>query len=152
MAASSAFSFERVANSVKELIGNKTLIGSIDINRYKTGATGAETLADILQELEKPGRDPRTKAQVLEFDPDIRSIADVKEGMTLNGIVTNVTNFGCFVDFGIKENGLVHISELADRFVSNPAEVVSLHQHVKVKVLSVDADRKRIQLSMKRGE
>ncbi len=138
--------------SVKELIGNKTLIGSIDINRYKTGATGAETLADILQELEKPGRDPRTKAQVLEFDPDIRSIADVKEGMTLNGIVTNVTNFGCFVDFGIKENGLVHISELADRFVSNPAEVVSLHQHVKVKVLSVDADRKRIQLSMKRGE
>ncbi len=137
--------------SVKELIGNKTLIGSIDINRYKTGATGAETLADILQELEKPGRDPRTKAQVLEFDPDIRSIADVKEGMTLNGIVTNVTNFGCFVDFGIKENGLVHISELADRFVSNPAEVVSLHQHVKVKVLSVDADRKRIQLSMKRG-
>ncbi len=137
--------------SVKELIGNKTLIGSIDINRYKTGATGAETLADILQELEKPGRDPRTKAQVLEFDPDIRSIADVKEGMTLNGIVTNVTNFGCFVDFGIKENGLVHISELADRFVSNPAEVVSLHQYVKVKVLSVDADRKRIQLSMKRG-
>ncbi len=138
--------------SVKELIGNKTLIGSIDINRYKTGAAGAETLTDILQELEKPGRDPRTKAQVLEFDPDIRSIADVKEGMTLNGIVTNVTNFGCFVDFGIKENGLVHISELADRFVSNPAEVVSLHQHVKVKVLSVDADRKRIQLSMKRGE
>ncbi len=138
--------------SVKELIGNKTLIGSIDINRYKTETAGAETLTDILQELEKPGRDPRTKAQVLEFDPDIRSIADVKEGMTLNGIVTNVTNFGCFVDFGIKENGLVHISELADRFVSNPAEVVSLHQHVKVKVLSVDADRKRIQLSMKRGE
>ncbi len=137
--------------SVKELIGNKTLIGSIDINRYKTETAGAETLTDILQELEKPGRDPRTKAQVLEFDPDIRSIADVKEGMTLNGIVTNVTNFGCFVDFGIKENGLVHISELADRFVSNPAEVVSLHQHVKVKVLSVDADRKRIQLSMKRG-
>ncbi len=137
--------------SVKELIGNKTLIGSVDINRYKTEAAGAETLTDILQELEKPGRDPRTKAQVLEFDPDIRSIADVKEGMTLNGIVTNVTNFGCFVDFGIKENGLVHISELADRFVSNPAEVVSLHQHVKVKVLSVDADRKRIQLSMKRG-
>ena len=107
---------------------------------------------DILQELEKPGRDPRTKVQVLEFDPNIRTINDVKEGMVLPGIVTNITNFGCFVDFGIKENGLVHISELADRFVSNPTEVVSLHQYVKVRVLSVDMDRKRIQLSMKQTE
>lgn len=135
--------------SVSELIGNKSVIESIDINRYKTEKVGTETLTDILQELEKPGRDPRTKVQVLEFDPNIRTIADVKEGMTLNGIVTNVTNFGCFVDFGIKENGLVHISELADRFVSNPTDVVSLHQHVKVRVLSVDMERKRIQLSMK---
>jgi uncharacterized protein len=87
--------------------------------------------------------------QVLEFDPSIRTIADVKEGMVVNGIITNITNFGCFVDFGIKENGLVHISELAGRFVSNPTDVVSLHQHVKVKVLSVDLERKRIQLSMK---
>jgi uncharacterized protein len=135
--------------SVKDLINDKSIIESIDINRYKTDTTGTETLTDILQELEKPGRDPRTKVKTLEFDPNIRTITDVKEGMIMNGIVTNVTNFGCFVDFGIKENGLVHISELADRFVSNPTDVVSLHQHVKVRVVSVDLERKRIQLSMK---
>ncbi len=138
--------------SVSELISNKPLIDTIDIEKYKTATIGNETLTDILQELEKPGRDPRSKVQVLEFDPNIRTIDDVKEGMTLNGIVTNVTNFGCFVDIGIKENGLVHISELADRFVSNPTDVVSLHQHVRVKVLSVDTERKRIQLSMKNVE
>lgn len=138
--------------TVKELIRNKPLIGTIDINRYKTEKVGEETLTDILQELEKPGRDPRTKVQVLEFDPNIRAINDLKEGMILPGIVTNITNFGCFVDVGIKENGLVHISELADRFVSSPTDVVSLHQHVKVRVLSVDLERKRIQLSMKKVE
>lgn len=135
--------------SVLELIGNKKIIESIDINRYKTEVAGAETLTDILLELEKPGRDPRSKVQVLEFDPNIRTINDVKEGMIVNGIVTNITNFGCFVDFGIKENGLVHISEMANRFVSDPNEVVSIHQHVKVKVVSVDIERKRIQLSLK---
>lgn len=138
--------------TVKELIRNKPLIETIDIQRYKTEIAGEETLTDILKELEKPGRDPRTQVQMLEFDPDIRTINDLKEGMTLPGIVTNITNFGCFVDVGIKENGLVHISELADRFVSNPTDVVSLHQHVKVRVLSVDLERKRIQLSMKNGE
>ncbi len=143
---------EELQCTVKELIRNKPLIGTIDINRYKTEKVGEETLTDILQELEKPGRDPRTKVQVLEFDPNIRTINDLKEGMILSGIVTNITNFGCFVDVGIKENGLVHISELADRFVSNPTDVVSLHQHVKVRVLSVDLERKRIQLSMKKVE
>lgn len=135
--------------SVKDMIGNKQIIESIDIRKYQTDVVGIETLTDILQELEKPGRDPRTKVQVLEFDSNIRTINDVKEGMILNGIVTNITNFGCFVDFGIKENGLVHISEMADKFVSNPTEVVSLHQHVKVKVKSVDLERKRIQLSLR---
>lgn len=135
--------------SVKELISNKPLIDTIDIHRYKTAEAGTETLTDILQELEKPGRDPRSTVQTLEFDPNIRTINDLKEGMWLPGIVTNITNFGCFVDIGIKENGLVHISELADRFVSNPTEVVSLHQHVKVRVAAVDLERKRIQLSMR---
>ncbi|MDD2511975.1 MAG: helix-hairpin-helix domain-containing protein, partial [Proteiniphilum sp.] len=135
--------------SVRELIGNKERIAAIEKEPYKTETVGEETLTDILQELEKPGRDPRSKIQTLEFDPNIRVITDLKEGMILPGIVTNITNFGCFVDIGIKENGLVHISELADRFVSNPAEVVSLHQPVKVKVLSTDTARKRIQLSMR---
>lgn len=135
--------------TVNNLVSNKDLISTIDISKYKTDKLGEETLTDIIQELEKPGRDPREKVELLEFDANVRTIDDVKEGMILPGIVTNVTNFGCFVDFGIKENGLVHISELANRFVSNPTEVVSLHQHVTVKVVSVDMDRKRIQLSMK---
>lgn len=134
---------------VQELMHNKALIDTLEMERYKTETVGTETLTDILQELEKPGRDPRGTSKVLEFDPSIRVIGDLKEGMVLPGIVTNITNFGCFVDVGIKENGLVHISELADRFVSNPAEVVSLHQHVKVKVLTIDLTRGRIQLSMK---
>jgi len=135
--------------SLNELIGNKQLIDTIDIDRYKTAEAGIATLTDILHELEKPGRDPRSKVQTLEFDPGIHLISDLKEGMVLPGIVTNITNFGCFVDVGIKENGLVHISELADRYVSNPTEVVSLHQHVSVRVVSVDLERKRIQLSMR---
>ncbi len=135
--------------SVSEMVANKDLISRVDINLYKSESIGVETLTDIIQELEKPGRDPRTKVQLLEFDSNVRTIDDVKEGMILPGIVTNITNFGCFVDFGIKENGLVHISELANRFVSNPTEVVSLHQHVSVRVVTVDRERKRIQLSMK---
>lgn len=135
--------------TVQELISNKKIIDTIDIQRYLTSDAGTETLTDILHELEKPGRDPRSKVQTLEFDPSIRTINDLKVGMRLPGIVTNITNFGCFVDIGIKENGLVHISELADQFVSNPVEVVSLHQHVEVKVMSVDLERKRIALSMK---
>ena len=100
-------------------------------------------------ELGKPGRDPREAIKVFEFDPTIKTINDLREGMILPGIVTNVTKFGAFVDIGIKENGLVHVSQLADRFVSDPTEVVSLHQHVSVKILEVDAARKRVSLSMK---
>lgn len=135
--------------SVKELIENKELKKSLDLNKYVTDTVGLPTLNDIIEELEKPGRDPRKAIKVFKFDQNIRTIDDLREGMVLPGIVTNITNFGCFVDVGIKENGLVHISELADKFVSDPNEVVSLHQHVEVKVLSVDMARKRVALSMK---
>ena len=107
------------------------------------------TLTDIINEMAKPGRDPRNKIKIFEFARDIYSIDDLKPGMILPGIVTNITNFGAFVDIGIKQDGLVHISQMADRYVSNPAEVVSLNQHVRVKVLEVDTERKRIQLSIK---
>ena len=135
--------------SVAELIADKELKKRLDIERYITEKVGLPTLRDILQELDKPGRDPRQAIQVFAFDPNVKSIEDVRAGQILPGIVTNITNFGCFVDIGIKENGLVHISELADRFVSDPTQVVSIHQHVRVKVLSVDLARKRVQLSMK---
>jgi uncharacterized protein len=95
-----------------------------------------------------PGRDPRSSVKVFEFDPNIKKIEDLNSGMELPGIVTNITNFGAFVDIGIKENGLVHISQMADKYISNPAEVVSLHQHVKVRVLEVDIVRKRVQLKL----
>ena len=135
--------------SVKELIRNKALKQQLDLKRYVTDTVGMPTLTDILAELDKPGRDPRQTIQVFSFDPSIHTIEDLAEGQILPGIVTNITNFGCFVDIGIKENGLVHISELADRFVSDPTQVVSIHQHVTVKVIGVDLARKRVQLSMK---
>ncbi len=136
--------------TVKDLITNKELKKSLDLQKYVTDTVGLPTLNDIMEELDKPGRDPRKGIKMFEFDPNIRTIEDLREGIILPGIVTNITNFGCFVDVGIKENGLVHVSELADRFVSDPTEVVSLHQHVEVKVLSVDLARKRVQLSMKK--
>ncbi len=135
--------------SVAELMEDKELRSRIRTERYVTDTVGLPTLADIMQELDKPGRDPRKQIQVFEFDKGVRSMDDLKEGMELPGIVTNITNFGCFVDIGIKENGLVHISQIADRFVSDPTAIVSIHQHVRVKVLSVDRERKRIQLTMK---
>lgn len=135
--------------TVADLIKDKELRGKIDLKKYVTDTVGLPTLTDILQELDKPGRDPRQKIQVFEFDKNVRTLDDLQEGMELPGIVTNITNFGCFVDIGIKENGLVHVSQLADRFVSNPADVVRIHQHVRVKVMSIDHERKRIQLTMK---
>jgi len=133
---------------VKELIQLKELRKTIDLQKYITPKVGLPTLNDILQELEKPGRDPRNAIQVFEFDANVKTIVDLRIGMELPGIVTNITNFGAFVDIGIKENGLVHISNMSDKFISNPADVVSVHQHVKVRVLELDATRKRVQLKL----
>ena len=135
--------------SVAELIANRELRLKINPERYLSPTVGMPTLKDILQELDKPGRDPRGPIKIFEFDKNVRTISDLREGMELPGIVGNITNFGAFVDIGIKENGLVHLSQLADRFISDPNEVVSIHQHIRVKVLSIDMDRKRIQLTMK---
>lgn len=135
--------------TVADLIRDKGLRERIRIEDYVSDTVGIPTLTDIMQELDKPGRDPRQKIQVFEFDKNVRTIDDLQEGMELPGIVTNITNFGCFVDIGIKKNGLVHISQLSDQFVSDPTSVVSIHQHVRVKVLSIDRERKRIQLTMK---
>lgn len=135
--------------TVADLIKDKELRAKIDIKKYVTDTVGLPTLNDIMKELDKPGRDPRQQIQVFEFDKDVKTLDDLREGMELPGIVTNITNFGCFVDIGIKENGLVHISQLADKFVSDPTTVVSIHQHVRVKVLGIDHERKRVQLTMK---
>jgi uncharacterized protein len=134
--------------SVQELIGNKEKTALIKAANYTTPEIGILTLKDIIKELEKPGLDPRKSAKIFEFDPNVKSIKDLKSGMILPGIVNNITNFGCFVDIGIKESGLVHISQLKAGFVSDVNEVVKLHQHVEVKVNEVDEDRKRIQLTM----
>ena len=135
--------------TVADLIKDKELRAKIDIKKYVTDTVGLPTLNDIMKELDKPGRDPRQQIQVFEFDKNVKTIDDLREGMELPGIVTNITNFGCFVDIGIKENGLVHISQLADKFVSDPTTVVSIHQHVRVRVLGIDHERKRVQLTMK---
>ena len=134
--------------SVQELIGNKEKTALIKAENYTTPEIGILTLKDIIKELEKPGLDPRKSAKIFEFDPNVKSIKDLKSGMILPGIVNNITNFGCFVDIGIKESGLVHISQLKAGFVSDVNEVVKLHQHVEVKVTEVDEERKRIQLTM----
>lgn len=135
--------------SIEDLIANKELKKKLDLQAYVTNTVGMPTLLDIMEELDKPGRDPRKTIQVFEFDKNVRTLSDLREGMVLPGIVNNITNFGCFVDIGIKENGLVHLSEMADRFISNANEVVSIHQHIMVKVLSIDTTRKRIQLTLK---
>jgi uncharacterized protein len=135
--------------SVSDLLSNESLRKSINLNKYVTNTIGLPTLSDIMNELAKPGRDPRQGIKVFEFAEGIYSINDLVVGMVLPGIVTNITNFGAFVDVGVKQDGLVHISQMANKYVSNPADVVKLHQHVKVKVVEVDVARKRIQLSLK---
>ena len=135
--------------SVAELMADKTRQKQIDLKKYVTKEIGLPTLTDIMRELEKPGRDPRAAIEVFEFDPNVKSIDDLHEGKLLPGIVTNITKFGAFVDIGIHQDGLVHISQLANKFVSDPTTVVHLHEHVQVKVLEVDMQRKRISLSMR---
>ena len=135
--------------SVSDLISNKNTREGIDIKHYVTAEVGLPTLTDIMKELEKPGRDPREQIEAFEFDSSVQSIEDLHEGMELPGIVTNITNFGAFVDIGVHQDGLVHVSQLADRYVSDPTQVVRLHQHVRVRVIGVDLRRQRISLSMK---
>lgn len=135
--------------TVAELLADKSKRGRIDVARYVTEKVGLPTLKDIMDELDKPGRDLRKPLKTFAFSSEIRELKDVREGMVLPGIVTNITDFGCFVDVGVHTKGLVHVSELADRFVKDPTEVVALHQHVQVRVLSVDMRRARMQLSMK---
>jgi uncharacterized protein len=135
--------------TVCDLINNKGTREQIDIKRYVTDEVGLPTLTDIMKELEKPGRDPREQIEAFEFDSSVQTVEDLREGMELPGIVTNITNFGAFVDIGVHQDGLVHVSQLADRYVSDPTQVVRLHQHVRVRVIGVDLRRQRISLSMK---
>ncbi|MFZ5551556.1 MAG: Tex family protein [Bacteroidota bacterium] len=139
---------KKLGKEIKELIGNEELVKKLKAEEFISEKAGKETITDILKELAKPTRDPRKQVKVFEF-ADVHSMDDLKEGMILPGIVTNITNFGAFVDVGVKQDGLVHISQLADRYISDPNDVVKLHQHVKVKVMEVDVMRKRISLTMK---
>jgi uncharacterized protein len=144
---------EKIAGDLKcnltDLLGNESLLGGIDLQKYISKDAGLPTLTDILGELRKPGRDPRKTIKVFEFAEGIYKIEDLQIGMVLPGIVNNITNFGAFVDIGVKQSGLVHLSEMANRYIRDPGEVVKLHQHVKVKVIDIDLERKRIQLSLK---
>lgn len=143
---------KKLGKQVKELIGNDTITKQLKADEFITEKAGKETVQDIIRELAKPTRDPRKAAKVFEFADGIFKMEDLREGMIVPGIVTNITNFGCFVDVGVKQDGLVHVSQLANRYVSDPNEVVKLHQHVKVKVMEVDIPRKRIGLSIKEAE
>lgn len=140
---------ERLNLSVKELVGNKEIKSKVKPQEFVTEKAGLPTIIDILEELSKPGRDPREKFDLFEFDKNINTIEDLKPGMVLNGIVTNITAFGAFVDIGVHQDGLVHLSQMANRYIKDPNEVVKLTQQVKVKVMEVDIPRKRISLSMK---
>ena len=137
-----------LGKSVEDLIGNSELLKKLNLKSYRTESVGLLTLEDIVKELEKPGLDIREQAKVFTFNQNIKTINDLKEGQLLPGIVNNITNFGCFVDVGIKESGLIHVSNLSDSFVKDVNEHVSLHQQIIVKVLDVDIPRKRIQLKL----
>jgi protein Tex len=135
--------------TVKDLMTTAELRKRLNLATYVTPKTGILTLQDIMKELEKPSRDPREQLVAFEFDPNVKKVEDLYEGMVLPGIVTNITAFGCFVDVGVKQDGLVHISQLANQYVSDPNQVVKLQQHVTVRVMEVDIARKRVALSMK---
>jgi len=135
--------------SVSTLVSDGKMREKLDVKKYVSAEVGLPTLTDILKELEKPGRDPRQALEAFSFDPTVRSIDDLREGMELPAVIINITNFGAFADLGIHESGLIHVSQMADRFITNPAEVVSIHQHVRVKVLEIDRKRNRIALTMK---
>jgi len=134
--------------SIKELLGNESLLKKIRLEDFVRGNIGIESLSDIINEMKKPGLDIREKISEFQFSEHLQSIDDLQEGLVYPGIINNITNFGCFVDLGIKENGLIHISNLSNQFVSDPNEIVKLHQKVQVKVLSIDKERKRIGLSL----
>ena len=136
--------------TVERLLADKQLRSGLKAERYVSGEAGLPTVTDILEALDKRGLDPREQLQVFAFDPNVHTIGDLREGMLLPGIVTNITAFGAFVDIGVKQDGLVHISQLADRYVASPADVVHLGQHVEVRVTGVDTVRGRIALSMRR--
>ncbi len=140
---------EDLNETVDTLLKQPEIRTKINIMNYITSKTGIPTLNDIMNELAKPGLDPRTIIKIFEFDPNVHKMEDLRIGMELQGIVTNITRFGCFVDIGVHQDGLVHVSQLADRYISDPGEIVKLNQHVKVKVLEVDIPRKRISLTMK---
>ncbi len=135
--------------SISQLVADKELQKRIELNQYVDDNVGLPTLNDIMSELEKPGRDPRSVIKVMSFDESVKTISDLRIGMVLNGIVNNITDFGVFVDIGIKESGLIHISQLCDHYIASPSEIVAIHQHIKVKVIDVDLERKRISLTMK---
>ena len=134
---------------IKEVIGNDSIKARINVSDYIDDKIGRLTMEDIIKELSKPGRDPRENVEYFEFKKDVLSMDDLKEGMIINGIINNITNFGAFVDIGIKEYGLIHISELSDKYIKSPHDVVKINQKVNAKVISIDKDRKRISLSLK---
>ena len=140
---------KRLNLQTQELIGNETLAATIRLEDFVTDTVGLPTLRDIITEIKKPGLDPRGEAQSMEYDDRIRDIGDIRIGMKLQGKISNLTKFGAFVDIGIKENGLIHVSQIADRRITDPAEVLNLEQVVTARVIDVDLDRKRIGLSLK---